>query len=170
MGRLHKSQVPPPSPTHTHNSMRRCTTTGRRVFLSLVLLTIGMYWKHVLTKNICRAFRSHPSGSRANICLPRNLLRLAWPGNTLMVPSSVYDLKTTTIHDTITLQSHSTLSSMSKKVLTRSRNPPNQAVLDNRMQLTLHATRRTPHGSWRFALGARNFCLVGENPTCSVPA
>ena len=35
-----------------------------------------------------------------------------------------------------------------------------------RMQLNLHATRRnTPR---RFALGARDVCLVGENPTCSV--
>ena len=42
-----------------------------------------------------------------------------------------------------------------------------QAVL-SRMQLTFHATRRKPHG--RFALGASNVLLVGENPTCSVPA
>ena len=34
-----------------------------------------------------------------------------------------------------------------------------------RMQCTLHAIRRPPH-----ALGASNVCLVGENPTCSVPA
>ena len=42
-----------------------------------------------------------------------------------------------------------------------------QTVL-SRMQLTLHATRRAPHGASR--LGASNVCLVGENPTCSVPA
>ena len=29
----------------------------------------------------------------------------------------------------------------------------------------LHATRRTR----RFAVGAKNVCLVGENPMCSVP-
>ena len=28
----------------------------------------------------------------------------------------------------------------------------------------------SPKTSRRFALGARNVCLVGENPTCSVPA
>ena len=45
-----------------------------------------------------------------------------------------------------------------------------QAVL-SRMQLTFHATRRTPpNTSRRFVLGASNVCLVGENPTCSVPA
>ena len=38
-----------------------------------------------------------------------------------------------------------------------------------RMQPTLRATRRTPHGS-SCLLGASNVCLVGKNPTCSVPA
>ena len=38
-----------------------------------------------------------------------------------------------------------------------------------RMQLTVHATRRTPHGTSRLVEGS-NACLVGENPTCSVPA
>ena len=42
-----------------------------------------------------------------------------------------------------------------------------QAILGG-MQFTLHATRRTPHGASHF--GALNVCLVGENPTCSVPA
>ena len=41
-----------------------------------------------------------------------------------------------------------------------------QAVL-RRMQLTLHATLNTSH---RLALGSRDVCLVGENPTCSVPS
>ena len=43
---------------------------------------------------------------------------------------------------------------------------PRQAVL-SRMQLTLHATRRTPRGALRLVLpmSARS-----ENPTCSVPA
>ena len=51
----------------------------------------------------------------------------------------------------------------------RSRVPKSapQAVL-SRMLLTLHATRRTPQGASRFC--ATNVCLVGENPTCSVPA
>ena len=44
--------------------------------------------------------------------------------------------------------------------------PALQVVLGG-MQLTLHATRRTPDGA--FALGARNV-LVGENPTYSVRA
>ena len=43
-----------------------------------------------------------------------------------------------------------------------------RAVL-GRMQFTLHATRRTIHAASRL-LGASNACLVGENPTCSVPA
>ena len=37
-----------------------------------------------------------------------------------------------------------------------------------RMQLTLHVTRRVPHGASR--LGARYVSLFGENPTCFVPA
>ena len=40
-----------------------------------------------------------------------------------------------------------------------------KAVL-GRMKLTLPATRRRPHG----ASGASNACLVGANPTGSVPA
>ena len=36
------------------------------------------------------------------------------------------------------------------------------------MQLTLRATRNTSRR--RFALGKSNACLVGENPTCSVPS
>ena len=36
------------------------------------------------------------------------------------------------------------------------------------MQLTLHLAFPTPRGASRF--GARDICLVGENPTCSVPA
>ena len=47
------------------------------------------------------------------------------------------------------------------------RKSASHAVL-SRMQLTLHATRQTT--SQRFALGASNVCLVGENPTCAVPA
>ena len=37
-----------------------------------------------------------------------------------------------------------------------------------KMQFTLHATRRTPHGDshWVQAMSR----LVGENPACSVPA
>ena len=46
------------------------------------------------------------------------------------------------------------------------RKSASQAVL-SRMQLTLHATR--PNTSRRFALGASNVCLIGENQTCSVP-
>ena len=38
------------------------------------------------------------------------------------------------------------------------------------MQLLLCATRPTPHGVFCSVLGARDVCLVGENPTCSVPA
>ena len=45
--------------------------------------------------------------------------------------------------------------------------PRLKAVL-SRMQLTLRATR--PNTSRRFALGASSVCLVGENPTFSVPA
>ena len=44
-----------------------------------------------------------------------------------------------------------------------------EAVLvsvSSRMQLTLHATRRTS----RLALDANSVCLVGENPKCSAPA
>ena len=58
------------------------------------------------------------------------------------------------------------LSSISKKVSTRPKSVL-RAVL-GRMQFTLHATHRTPHGASRLA--ASNVCLVGENPTCSVPA
>ena len=32
-----------------------------------------------------------------------------------------------------------------------------------------HPLRDSPSTSWRFALGASNACLVGENLTCSVP-
>ena len=39
-----------------------------------------------------------------------------------------------------------------------------------RVRLTLHATRRTPHVSLRAWREASDACLVGENPTCSVPA
>ena len=42
-----------------------------------------------------------------------------------------------------------------------------QLVL-SRMQLTPHATRRTPHGGF-LALGTRHARQVGENPTWSVP-
>ena len=40
------------------------------------------------------------------------------------------------------------------------------------MQLALHATRDSPNTSRRFArlVQAMSVCLVGENPTCSVPA
>ena len=41
-----------------------------------------------------------------------------------------------------------------------------QAVL-TKTQLALYASRRTT--SRRFALGVSNVCLIGENPTCSVP-
>ena len=41
-------------------------------------------------------------------------------------------------------------------------------AVPSRMQLTLHATRQTPRGASR--LVQANACLVGENPTCSVPA
>ena len=36
------------------------------------------------------------------------------------------------------------------------------------MQLTPSCD--SPNTSWRFALGARDACLVGENPTCSDPS
>ena len=39
----------------------------------------------------------------------------------------------------------------------------------SRMQLTLHATRPTPHGA-SLCLVLALSCLVGQNPTCSVPA
>ena len=42
-----------------------------------------------------------------------------------------------------------------------------QAVV-NKMRLTFNGTRRTLNGV--FALGASNVHLVGENPTCPVPA
>ena len=50
----------------------------------------------------------------------------------------------------------------------RPQKPPksaSQAVL-SRMQLTFHATRRTPHGASR--LVQSNVCLVGEKSTCSI--
>ena len=50
---------------------------------------------------------------------------------------------------------------------TYARKCASHAVL-SRTQLTLHAARR--YTSRRFALGASDDCLVGENPTCSVPA
>ena len=37
------------------------------------------------------------------------------------------------------------------------------------MQVTLRATRQTTHGTSR-SVRAMSACLVGENPTCSVPA
>ena len=37
----------------------------------------------------------------------------------------------------------------------------------SRIQLTLSCD--SPDTSQCFALGARNVCLVGENPTCTVP-
>ena len=43
-----------------------------------------------------------------------------------------------------------------------------QVVL-SRVQLT-HPSRDSPNTSPRFALDARDVCLVGENSTCSVPA
>ena len=47
--------------------------------------------------------------------------------------------------------------------------PASQAVLSSRMQLTLHATHQI-NTARRFALGASNVCLVGGNPTGSIPA
>ena len=35
---------------------------------------------------------------------------------------------------------------------------------------TVHPSCDSPNPSRRFTLGARDVCLVGENPTCSVPA
>ena len=35
---------------------------------------------------------------------------------------------------------------------------------------SVHPSCDSPNTSRRFALGASNVCLVGENPTCSVPA
>ena len=55
---------------------------------------------------------------------------------------------------------HWTMPSICKKVHLK-------AVL-TRMQLTPHATCSTPHSASRLVQG--NVCLVGENPTCSVPA
>ena len=50
------------------------------------------------------------------------------------------------------------------------RKSASKAVLINSgMQLTLYVTRRTPHGASRL-VQAIDVCLVGENPTCSVPA
>ena len=50
------------------------------------------------------------------------------------------------------------------------KHPPRetQAVL-SRMQLALQSTRPPRHGASLWA-EAINVCLVGENPTCSVPA
>ena len=42
-------------------------------------------------------------------------------------------------------------------------------VVFSRMQLTLHATRRTPHGAPRLLHAMSIFCLGSENPTCFVP-
>ena len=47
--------------------------------------------------------------------------------------------------------------------------PHKKRLFYGRMELTLHATRQTPHGAC-LALGAINVRLVGENGTCSVPA
>ena len=58
------------------------------------------------------------------------------------------------------------LSSVSKKVDTRRRSPSYERFLGG-MQFTLQC--ESPNTSRRFALGASNVCLVGENPTCSVP-
>ena len=44
-------------------------------------------------------------------------------------------------------------------------NPPGETVLLGRLQLTLSCD--SPNTLRRFALGARNVCLVGENPTSS---
>ena len=47
--------------------------------------------------------------------------------------------------------------------------PSPEPILTCRMQISLHATRF--NSSRSFALDATsNVCLVGENPTCSVPA
>ena len=44
------------------------------------------------------------------------------------------------------------------------------ALVLSRIQLTAHPSCDSPNTSRRFALGASDVCLVGENPTCSVPA
>ena len=56
---------------------------------------------------------------------------------------------------------------------TTDNSPPPKKKFDSRavperMRFTLHAIRRTPHGASR--LVQSNVCLVGENPTSSVPA
>ena len=56
------------------------------------------------------------------------------------------------------------MSSMSKKVGTRRRSPSYERFLDGLLSCD------SPNTSRRFVLGASNVCLVGENPTCSVPA
>ena len=58
------------------------------------------------------------------------------------------------------------LSSISKKVGTRCRSPSYERFLEgcSSPSCDLPTTPR------RFALGASNVCLVGEHPTCSVPA
>ena len=58
-------------------------------------------------------------------------------------------------------QFHPKLSSMCNKARTRCGSPPHKAGI-TRTQPALQETRRTPHG-------ARDACVVGENPTCFVP-
>ena len=51
---------------------------------------------------------------------------------------------------------------MQNNVRKKLRKSASQVVL-SRMQLSLHATHRTPHRA--LALGARDVCLAGDSPT-----
>ena len=63
-------------------------------------------------------------------------------------------------------ETHWSLSSISMKVGTRCRSSSSSGSRKD----AVHPSRGSPNTSWRFTLGASNVCLVGENPTCSVPA
>ena len=60
----------------------------------------------------------------------------------------------------------SALSSISEKVGTRCRSLLSGGSWKN----AVYPSCDSPNNLRRFALGASNVCLIGENPTCSVPA
>ena len=109
--------------------------------------------------------RSHQLSLASNVCLfdeiPTYVLRLR-----IAVMRGYRVLRTTTVHDNV-----APLPPPPLRVLKYTRMEPksiSQVVLS---RCATHNSCGSPtNTSRRFALGARDVCLVGESPTCSVSA